>query len=93
MPRAGYVFILYSTVESLPTWALFLRSQFGSSASDYPSFYLSSLLGFSILLGPMAILSGATLPLLFDQLRQRTGDLGAVAADRAASGRAATRGS
>jgi len=75
----GYTVFLYFTVESLPVWALFLRGRFGSAEADFLPFQIGCFLATSVLLGPTAILSGATLPLLFHNLRGRIGDLGSVA--------------
>ena len=75
----GYTSILYFAVESLPAWALFLRSRFGTEPSDFIPFHVSTFLAIFVLLGPTAILAGATLPLLFHALRRDYGDVGHVA--------------
>jgi spermidine synthase len=75
----AYTFILYFTVESLPVWALYLRTGFGTSKADFLPFQLACFVATAVLLGPAAILSGTTLPLLFHNLRGRIGDLGSVA--------------
>jgi spermidine synthase len=62
-----------------PFWAHVLRTLFSSSPLAFHPYFLAGFLGLLLLIGPAVVLSGATLPLLFHQLRDREGDLGAVA--------------
>ncbi|HSJ96941.1 MAG TPA: fused MFS/spermidine synthase, partial [Myxococcota bacterium] len=60
-------------------WAHVLRTLFSSTDLAFYPYYLAGFLGILVLVGPAVVLSGAALPLLFHQLRDREGDLGAVA--------------
>jgi spermidine synthase len=71
--------LLYLLLPLFPYGAHVLRTTFSSVD---PAFYLYHLVVFLALLlvvGPAVVLSGASLPLLFHQLRRQVGDLGAVA--------------
>jgi spermidine synthase len=72
--------LLYPALGDAPYWAHVLRTLF---AGDDPSlFYPYHLAAFALVLvaiGPPVVLSGATLPLVFHQLRREVGELGALA--------------
>lgn len=70
---------LYPVIEDAPYWGHLLRSSFSSQEANFYPFHLAvfaAILG--VFLVPLA-LSGATLPLLFHQLRRDAGELGSAA--------------
>jgi len=70
---------LYPQLQNGPYWAHALRSLFRSDAAAFYPFQLATLLGVLAVIGPAVVLSGAALPLIFDQLRREVRDLGDVA--------------
>ncbi len=76
---AVLLIVLYPLLDDAPYWAHRLRILFGPSEAD---FWPHAMAVFAAFLGVLALpvgLSGATLPLLFHQLRGTVGDLGHVA--------------
>lgn len=71
--------LLYWPMQQSTYWGHVLRTQFGSDADDFRLFHLACFAALLSVLGLPAALAGATLPLLFDHLRTRFGDLGALA--------------
>ena len=70
---------LYPVIEDAPYWGHLLRSSFSNQDANFFPFHLAvfgAILG--VFLVPLA-LSGATLPLLFHQLRREAGQLGSAA--------------
>jgi len=71
--------VLAPLLQDSGYWAYRLRLLFSQDASDFIGFQLAIFASlFGVALVPIA-LSGALLPLLFDHLRERVGDLGRVA--------------
>jgi spermidine synthase len=70
---------LYRVMPDLPYAAYVLRTIFTRADAAFHPFYLLSFLGLLAVIGLPVALSGATLPLVFDHVRRRHGDLGAVA--------------
>jgi len=71
--------LLYPALGDATYWSHVLRSLFGEDAADFHVYHLAvfgALLG---VIGPAVVLSGATLPLLFHQLRREIGGLGELA--------------
>jgi spermidine synthase len=71
--------VLYQLLPTFPYGAHVLRTLIRSSD---PAFYLyqaTIFLALLLMIGPAVVLSGASLPLLFHQLRGQVGDLGSVA--------------
>jgi predicted membrane-bound spermidine synthase len=76
---AASLALLYWPMERWTYWGHLLRIQFGNADADFLLFHLSSFGALLLILGVPGALAGATLPLLFDHLRHRFGDLGALA--------------
>jgi spermidine synthase len=70
---------LYLLVPYSPWAAHVLRGVFRDLDAAFYPFWISVLASLLVLIGPVAILSGASLPLLFHHLRRQSGELGAVA--------------
>ena len=76
---AFVLLLLYLPLQDSPYWAHLLRSLFRDESAAFGFYYL---LGFLFLLlgaGLPVILSGASLPLLFHQMRREVGHLGDLA--------------
>ncbi len=70
---------LFPLIEDAPYWGHLLRSSFSNHDANFYPFHMAlfaAILG--VFLVPLA-LSGATLPLLFHQLRRESGELGSAA--------------
>jgi spermidine synthase len=65
-------------LEKAPYGAHVLRTLFHGD-DTFRSYYLAALLGVLCAIGPPVLLAGATLPLLFNHLRRRVVELGAIA--------------
>jgi spermidine synthase len=70
---------LYPLAPAAPYGAHRLRVVFSSEAHAFGPYYALVFLAAAVCLAPAVLLSGATLPLIFDHLRRRYGDLGAAA--------------
>jgi spermidine synthase len=70
---------LHLRLDEAPYWAHVLRSWFQDHEAAFYPYYLSAFLGVLAVIGPPVVLSGATLPLIFDRLRREVADLGEVA--------------
>jgi spermidine synthase len=73
------LYVLYALLPHAPYAAHVLRSLFRDVDAAFYAYYVALLLSILILIGPVVVLSGATLPLIFDHLRRRFDDLGHVA--------------
>lgn len=62
-----------------PFWAHVLRTTFSQTNLAFYGFYAAAFLGMLLVIGPAAFCSGATLPLLFHELKRDAGDLGSTA--------------
>jgi spermidine synthase len=71
--------LLYALLEDSPYYAHVLRSVFRDDLGGFYPFHLNAFAVMVVFVGPPVILSGAVLPLLFNQLRHEVGDLGQVA--------------
>ena len=71
--------LLYSEMEHSPYWAHLLRSLFRDETAAFGFYYLLSFLALLAVVGLPVILSGASLPLLFHQMRREVGHLGDLA--------------
>ncbi|MDJ0790214.1 MAG: fused MFS/spermidine synthase [Myxococcota bacterium] len=71
--------LLYLPLDDAPYYAHTLRVLFRDSEAGFYPYYLSAFVGVLFAIGIPVILSGASLPLLFDHLRGQVGDLGAIA--------------
>ena len=70
---------IHLRLDEAPYWAHVLRSLFGASPSDFHPYYFAACLAVLAVIGLPVLLSGATLPLLFDRLRREVADLGDIA--------------
>ncbi len=70
---------LYFALDQAPYWLHLLRLEFGTSDADFYGFHLAGFGAVLAVVGLPILCSGATLPLLFHQLREQAGDLGALA--------------
>ena len=70
---------LYVLVPYSPYGAHLVRGIFQSVEGAFYPYWVSVFLGLLCFVGPVAVLSGASLPLLFHHLRRQVGELGAVA--------------
>jgi spermidine synthase len=70
---------LYLLAPYAPWGAYLLRGVFRDADAAFYPFWFAALVVLLALIGPVAILSGASLPLLFHHLRRQSGELGAVA--------------
>jgi predicted membrane-bound spermidine synthase len=75
----GLLYLLYTPLQDAPYWAHVLRSLFRDQAAGFYPYHLLAFATLLLVIGPPLALSGATLPLIFHQLRRRAGDLGNVA--------------
>jgi spermidine synthase len=73
------LYLIHPILGVGPFWAHRLRVLFVSHEIAFHPYHAAGFLGLLGLIGPAVVLSGAALPLLFHQLRDREGDLGAVA--------------
>jgi len=71
--------ILYPLLPDAPYWVHRLRVEFPLEPSAFYAYYLAACAGVFVVIGVPVILSGALLPLLFDHLRSRVGELGDMA--------------
>ncbi|MDE0887308.1 MAG: fused MFS/spermidine synthase [Myxococcota bacterium] len=71
--------LLYSQLENSPYWAHFLRSLFRDETAAFGFYYFLVFLALLAVIGLPVILSGASLPLLFHQMRREVGHLGDLA--------------
>ncbi len=71
--------VVYLNLDGAPYWAHALRTLFRDTDAAFHAYYLAGLLGLGVAIGPAVVLSGASLPLLFHQLRREVGELGAAA--------------
>ena len=70
---------LYVLLPYAPYGAHLTRGIFQSVAGAFYPYWAAVFLGLLVFVGPVAVLSGASLPLLFHHLRRQVGELGAVA--------------
>jgi spermidine synthase len=70
---------LHDGLEAAPWAAQLLRSVFRSDDVDFYPFYAAVFGALLAVIGPVVILSGTTLPLVFHHLRDRFGELGSSA--------------
>jgi spermidine synthase len=70
---------LYPALPRAPYWAQQLRAIFRDDQSAFYPYQTLSFLAVLAVVGPAVVLSGATLPLLFHQLRRQAGHLGDLA--------------
>lgn len=75
----GVLFVLYFLIPYAPYTSHVLRTLFRDIDQAFYAYYFTVFLSLLVLIGPAVILSGATLPLLFDHLRRQISDLGEVA--------------
>lgn len=76
---AALLGLLYLPLENV-TWAAHVvRTFFGREPAEFTIHALAVFAGLLAVIGPAVILSGATLPLVFHQLRREQGELGARA--------------
>jgi spermidine synthase len=76
---AALAFGLYQLVPFSPYGAYVVRGIFRDIEPAFYPYWASVFLGLLVFVGPIAVLSGASLPLLFHHLRRQVGELGAVA--------------
>jgi spermidine synthase len=69
----------YPAIPRLPILAQQLRTGFSLADTGFPLFFTAAFLGALALMAPLLLLSGASLPLIFDHLRRRHGELGSIA--------------
>src|SRR5262245_50509828 len=70
---------LYLPLGDATYWSHVLRSLFGSDPASFHPYHLAAFAALLVVVGPAVVLSGATLPLVFHQLRREVGELGALA--------------
>jgi predicted membrane-bound spermidine synthase len=75
----GVLFLLYALIPYAPYASHVLRTLFRSVDQAFYGYYFAVFLSILVFIGPAVVLSGATLPLLFDHLRRQVDDLGAIA--------------
>ena len=71
--------LLYLVLPDSTYWVHVLRSLFRNESAGFYPFQLLAFLGILAVLGLPVALSGATLPLLFHQLRRESAELGDIA--------------
>jgi spermidine synthase len=76
---AGLLVLLYFGLADAPYWAYVVRLAFSNEAGAFYLFHATLFLGMLAVLAIPIGLSGATLPLIFDQLRSEFGGLGSAA--------------
>lgn len=74
-----FLFLLYFGLQDGPYWAHALRALFRDQPAGFYPYYLSAFAGVLLAIGLPVALSGATLPLIFDHLRNQIEDLGGAA--------------
>ncbi|MAI80162.1 MAG: hypothetical protein CL917_14535 [Deltaproteobacteria bacterium] len=70
---------LYTFLEDAPYWVHYLRALFRDESAAFGFYYLLGFLMVLAVVGLPVIFSGASLPLLFHQMRREVGHLGDVA--------------
>jgi predicted membrane-bound spermidine synthase len=70
---------LYLVLPYSPYGAHLARGIFQSVGAAFYPYWVSVFLGLLAFVGPVAVLSGASLPLLFHHLRRQVGELGGIA--------------
>lgn len=70
---------LYWVLEDSPYWVHYLRALFRDESAAFAVYYLLGFLMVLVVIGLPVILSGASLPLLFNQMRREVAHLGDVA--------------
>jgi spermidine synthase len=70
---------IYLRLDEAPYWAHALRSLFRANPAAFHPYYFSGFVAVLAVIGLPVLLSGATLPLIFDHLRRELADLGDVA--------------
>jgi spermidine synthase len=73
------LYLLYDLLPQGPYWIHVLRTSFPNADAAFLPFHAAGFGGVLAVIGLPVLLSGATLPLLFHQLRREVGELGAVA--------------
>jgi predicted membrane-bound spermidine synthase len=68
--------LLYRVIDAAPYWVHVLRTLFTSEPPSFAAYYFAAFLLVLAAIGPAVILSGASLPLLFHQMRRQFGHLG-----------------
>ena len=71
--------LLYPQIPDAPYWAHLLRLRFPLDPAAFVPYHLAAFASVLLAIGAPVVLSGATLPLIFDQLRRHTGELGDMA--------------
>jgi predicted membrane-bound spermidine synthase len=71
--------LLYPALGDAPYWGHVLRTLFAGDPSEFYPYHLAAFALVLVAIGPPVVLSGATLPLVFHQLRREVGELGALA--------------
>ena len=74
-----FLLVLYPELGDATYWTHVLRTRFGEAPSSFYPYQLASFAALFAAIGPAVILSGATLPLVFHQLRREVGELGDLA--------------
>lgn len=75
----GILFALYVAMPYAPYGSHVLRTLFRDIDQAFFAYYFIVFCSIFVLIGPAVILSGATLPLIFDHMRDKVDDLGSVA--------------
>jgi spermidine synthase len=75
----GMLFGLYFLLPYAPYGSHVLRTLFRDIDQAFYAYYFMVFVSILVLIGPAVILSGATLPLIFDHLRRQVADLGSIA--------------
>src|SRR5690606_26104164 len=65
------LYLIHPVLGVGPFWAHVLRTVFSTNNLAFYPYYLAGFAGILLLVGPAVVLSGAALPLLFHQLRDR----------------------
>jgi spermidine synthase len=76
---SALLMILYPFLNESPYWAHLVRTVFRDHDAAFHPYMLLCFLALLAVVGPAALVSGATLPLLFHDLRGRFGHLGRMA--------------
>ncbi|HIF99164.1 MAG TPA: hypothetical protein EYQ54_19455 [Myxococcales bacterium] len=76
---AVLLLLLYAPLEDSPYWAHFIRSLFRDETAGFGFYYLFGFLSLLCVVGLPVVLSGASLPILFHQMRRDIGHLGDIA--------------
>ena len=75
----GMLLLLYLPLDDAPYWAHVLRSLFRDQTAAFYPYFTAAFLAVLLAIGPAVTLSGATLPLIFHELRREVSELGDVA--------------